>query len=130
VNVTPLLANAATVTTTGPVVAPVGTGAAMLVVLQVVGVVKMPLNVTLLVPWVAPKFTPRIVTEMPTGPEIGESPLMPGATVKVTPLLVAAPTVTATGPVLAPLGTGTTMLVLLQLVGLAATPLNLTLLAP
>lgn len=45
---TPLLATPPTVTTTLPVVAPVGTGATMLVALQVVGVVAVPLNVTVL----------------------------------------------------------------------------------
>jgi hypothetical protein len=45
-----LLAAPLTVTTTLPVVAPLGTGAAMLVALQPVGVVAMPLNETVLVP--------------------------------------------------------------------------------
>ena len=48
--VTPLLAVPPTVTTTFPVVAPVGTGTAMLVALQLVGVAEVPLNVTVLVP--------------------------------------------------------------------------------
>src|SRR5256885_11850821 len=46
-------------------------------------------------------------------------------TVKLTPLLATPPTVTITLPVVAPVGTGATMLVALQLVGVAATPLNL-----
>jgi len=50
VNVTPLLACALTVTITGPVVAPTGTGTVMLVVLQLVGVAVVPLKVTALVP--------------------------------------------------------------------------------
>ncbi len=50
VNVTPLLATPLTVTMTLPVVAPLGTGAAMLVALQLVGVVAMPLNRTVLLP--------------------------------------------------------------------------------
>jgi hypothetical protein len=50
VKVTPLLATPLTVTMTLPVVAPLGTGAAMLVALQLVGTVAMPLNVTVLVP--------------------------------------------------------------------------------
>ena len=57
-----------TVTTTLPVVAPAGTGATMLVALQLVGVAAVPLNVTVLVPCVAPKFVPVIVTEVPTTP--------------------------------------------------------------
>ena len=51
-------------------------------------------------------------------------------TVNVTPLLVMPPTVTTTLPVVAPEGTGTTMLVALQLVGVAAMPLNVTVLDP
>ena len=43
-------------------VAPVGTDAMMLVALQLVGVAGIPLNVTVLVPCVAPKFVPVIVT--------------------------------------------------------------------
>ena len=51
-------------------------------------------------------------------------------TVKGTPLLACPTTVTTTLPVVAPEGTGTMMLVSLQLVGLAATPLNVTVLVP
>jgi hypothetical protein len=69
---TPLPEKPPTVTTTFPVVAPLGTGTAILVLLQVVGVPAVPLNVTVLVPWVAPKLVPVIVTELPTGPEFGE----------------------------------------------------------
>ena len=68
---TPLLGNPPTVTTTLPVVAPVGTGTAMLVALQVVGVAAVPLNVTVLVPAVVPKFAPVIVTAVPTAPDVG-----------------------------------------------------------
>ena len=50
VKVTPLLADPPTVTTTNPVVAPEGTGAAMLVALQLVGVAAVPLKVTELDP--------------------------------------------------------------------------------
>ena len=67
---TPLLAAPPTVTTTFPVVAPLGTGTTMLVALQLVGVAAVPLNVTVLVPCVAPKFVPAIVTEVPTGPDV------------------------------------------------------------
>ncbi len=50
VKVTPLLATPPTVTTTLPVVAPLGTGAVMLEAIQLVGAVAMPLNVTVLEP--------------------------------------------------------------------------------
>jgi hypothetical protein len=67
---TPPLATPPTVTTTFPVVAPVGTGTAMLVALQLVGVPAVPLNVTVLVPCVVPKFVPVIVTAVPTAPDV------------------------------------------------------------
>jgi hypothetical protein len=50
VKLTPLLATPPAVTTTLPVVAPAGTGAAILVALQLVGVAVAPLKVTELVP--------------------------------------------------------------------------------
>src|SRR5438445_505957 len=85
----PLLAAPLTVTTTSPVVAPFGTGAAMLVALQLVGVAAMPLNVTVLVPWLAPKFVPVTVTGVAIGPKIGLRLLIVGVgrTVKFIPLL-------------------------------------------
>jgi hypothetical protein len=129
VNVTPLLARPATVTTTGPVVAPVGTGTTIEVAPQLVGVAATPLNVTVLVPCVAPKFVPLIVTEVPTGPDVGDSPLMLGATVtvKVTPLLARPAAVTTTGPVVALEGTVAEMLVGVQLpICVAAAPLKVT----
>jgi hypothetical protein len=132
VKFTLLLANPTAVTTTLPVVAPVGTGAAMLVALQNVGVVAMPLNVTVLVPCVVPKFAPAIVTDVPTAPELGVRLVMLGgtSTVKLTPLLATPPTVTTTLPVAAPAGTGTAMLVALQLVGVADVPLKVIVLLP
>jgi hypothetical protein len=66
---TPLLATPPTVTTTFPVVAPLGTGTVILVSLQLVGVPTVPLNVTVLVPC-APKFVPVIVTAVPTDPDV------------------------------------------------------------
>ena len=48
----------------------------MLVALQLVGVAAVPLNVTVLVPAVAPKFAPVIVTAVPTGPDVGVSVVM------------------------------------------------------
>ena len=55
-------------TTTLPVVAPAGTGTTMLVADQVVGVAVVPLNVTVLVPFVAPKLVPVIVTDVADRP--------------------------------------------------------------
>jgi hypothetical protein len=130
VKLTPLLAAPPTVTTTFPVVAPEGTGTPMLMAFQLVGVVAVPLNVTVLEPWVDPKFVPVMVTEAPTAPVAGDRPVIPGRTVKAAPLLATPFTVTTTFPVVAPEGTGTAMLVALQLVGVAALPLNVTELEP
>jgi hypothetical protein len=78
VKTTPLLATPATVTTTLPVVAPAGTGTTMLVALQLVGVAAVPLNVTVLVPCVAPKFAPVIVTGVASAALAGEIPEIEG----------------------------------------------------
>jgi len=105
----------------------------MLVALQFVGVAVVPLNFTVLVPCVAPKFAPAIVTDVPTSPDVGFRLVMLGAgavIAKFTPLLATPPTVTTTLPVVAPVGTGTTMLVALQLVGVPVVPLNFTVLVP
>ncbi len=134
VKATPLLGTPPTVTTTFPEAAPPGTGRVMLVALQLVGVPGVPLKLTALVPCVAPKFVPAIVTEVPTTPDVGLRLVMFGAaaaeTVKFTPLLAIPKTVTTTLPVVAPLGTGTVILVALQLVGAPAVPLNFTVLVP
>jgi hypothetical protein len=87
---TPLLACPPTVTTTLPVVAPVGTGTLMLVALQFVGVPAVPLKVTVLVPCVEPKLVPVMVIDVPAAPEVGFKLVMVGAgaeIVKFTPLL-------------------------------------------
>jgi len=133
VKFTPLLATPPTVTMTLPVVAPVGTGTTTVVALQLVGVAVAPLNFTVLVPCVAPKFAPAIVTDPPINPDVGFRLVILGAgtvTVKFTPLLAVPPTVTTTLPVVAPAGTGTTMLVALQLVAVAVVPLNFRVLDP
>jgi hypothetical protein len=133
VNAAPLLATPATVTTTGPLVAPVGTGTLMLVALQLLGVAEVPLNVTVLLPGVDPKFVPAIVTLVPTTADDGVRLVMVGGgtvTVNAAPLLATPPTVTTTCPLVAPVGTGTLMLVALQLLGAAEVPLNVTVLVP
>lgn len=132
VNGAPLLERPFAVTTTLPVVAPTGTGTTMPVLLQLVGVAAVPLNVTVLAPCAGPKLAPKMVTGVPTEPDVGERLLMLGGTVTVKrkPLLERAPTVTTTLPVVAPLGTGTTMLASLQLTGGATVPLKRTTLVP
>jgi hypothetical protein len=128
VNVTPLLATALTVTTTFPLVAPAGTGTTTLVLLQLVGVATVPSNVTVLAPWVAPKFVPVIVTEVATGPDVGDRLVIVGVgrTVKLDPLLFTPLATRTTFPVVAPDGTVTITLVALQLATLADVPLKLT----
>jgi uncharacterized protein YjeT (DUF2065 family) len=136
VKLAPLLARPLTVTTTLPVTAPAGTGAITLVPLQLVGVALTAPNMTVLVPCVAPKFAPVIVSRVPTTPELGLKLVILGAglvvvTVKLAPLLAWPPTVTTTLPVTAPTGTDTTMVVQFQLVGVAFTPPpNMTVLVP
>jgi hypothetical protein len=135
-NALPLLAEPLTITITLPDVAPFGTGTAMLAELQLVGVACVPLNVTVLVPWVAPKFVPVIVIDVPMAPEFTDKLVIfgpdPDALVaaKNTALLVMPPTVTTTSPEVAPLGTGATIDVAAQLVGVAVVPLNVKVLAP
>jgi hypothetical protein len=128
----PLLDTPLALTTTLPVVAPVGTGTTIDPLPQVVGLPAVPLNLTVLDPCDAPKFEPVIVTDVPTTPEVGERLVMPGvgSTVNVEPALATPPTVTTTLPVVAPFGTGTTIDVALQLPGIAAVPLNFTVLVP
>jgi hypothetical protein len=135
VKLAPLLPSPPTVTMTLPVVAPLGTGATMLVAPQLVGIAAVPLNVTVLVPCVEPKFVPVMVTEVPTGPELGERPLMLGATVtvKLAPLLASPFTVTTTLPLVAPVGTATVMLLLQFDAGVTVptdVPLKVTVLDP
>src|SRR5262245_16854919 len=94
---------------------------------QLVGVAVVPLNFTVLVPFVDPKFDPAIVTDVPIGRLAGVRPVMAGAvlvavTLKGWPLLAAPATVTTTLPLVAPDGTGTTMLDADQFVGVAVVP--------
>jgi uncharacterized membrane protein (DUF441 family) len=134
VKLMPLLARPPTVTTTLPVVAPVGTVMVMLVAFQFAAVPALvPLAVTVLVPWLAPKSPPVMVKNVPTAPEEGDKLVMLGGTVtmNVTPLLATPPTVTTTSPVVAPLGTVTVMPVSLQLEAVPLlVPLKVTVLVP
>jgi hypothetical protein len=131
-NATAGLARPPTVITTLPLIAPAGTGTTMLVADHDVGTAVVPLNVMVLVPWVAPKLVPLIVTTVATGPLDGERLVMTGATITVygSALLARPPTVTTTLPEVAPAGTGTTMLLADHDVGVAAVPLKVTVLVP
>ena len=130
VNAKPLLAAPPTVTTTFPLVAPAGTITPMLVADQLVAAAVVPLNFTVLVPCVAPKLLPVIVTAVPAGPLLGATPVREAVTVYGRLLLARPVTVTTTLPVVAPAGTGTAMLLADQLVGVAAVPLKATVLVP
>jgi len=91
-NETPLLATPPTVTTTFPVVAPLGTTALIEVGVQLEMVVAgVPLNVTVL--GVEPKFAPVIVTDVPTFPEVGDRLVMLGDAANSVPVKPA-PTIT------------------------------------
>ena len=115
VKATPLLGIPPTVTTTLPVIAPAGTVTPMLVAVQFENVVAgVPPKVTVLVPWLDPKFEPMMVIDVPTAPENWLRLVMLGATVKATPLLATLDTVTTTLPVVAAAGTLTVTLVALQ----------------
>src|SRR2546427_13273410 len=97
----------------------------MLVALQLVGVAAVPLKVTVLVPCVDPKFVPLIVTEVPTGPEVGEKPVMLGAAediAKLPPSVIATPTATLPLAAVSPTGTDFLMPVVLQRVAVSAAP--------
>jgi hypothetical protein len=78
-----LLARPPTVTTTLPVDAPAGTGATMLELDHDVGVAAVPLKVTVLLPLLAPKLLPLIVTAVATGPLVGDKLVSVGGTVTV-----------------------------------------------
>jgi hypothetical protein len=132
-----------TVTTTFPVVAPEGTCTAIDESLQLATeAAAMPLNITVLEPWLDPKLDPEIVTRVPTAPDEGDTPVMIGdpedpedpeelVTVKLTPLLAVPPTVTTTFPVVAPAGTCAAIDEPVQLTtDVAAVPLNITVLDP
>jgi hypothetical protein len=67
-----LLGRPPTVTTTFPVVAPVGTATTILVADQLVGVAVVLLKVTTLVPFAVPKLVPVIVTTVPIAPAEGD----------------------------------------------------------
>jgi hypothetical protein len=93
------------------------------------GVTAVPLNFTVLFADVVLKFKPVIVTDVPTAPLVGLKLVIEGATVKLVELVpVCPPAVTEIGPVVAPDGTVVTMLVVVLDVGIAAVPLNDTLL--
>src|SRR5438270_925596 len=82
------------VTVIGPIVALVGTWTVIKVALQLeAAAASTPLNLTVLVPWLAPKFVPVMLTTVPTTPPPGvnEVTVGGGRTVKVPPLVAVPP---------------------------------------
>lgn len=73
-----------------------------------------------------------IVTKTPAEPDMGDALVIEGVglTVKLTPLLSSPSTVSTTLPVVAPVGTRALIWVLFQFVGVAVTPLNVSVLLP
>ena len=114
-----------------PVVAPAGTVAVIVVgVLTTNEGAITPLNLTTVAPV---KFVPVIVTEVPTGPEVGRKLVIVGAdppegTVKFVELVPVPPAVvTEIGPVVAPAGTAAfTLMADLNKNPVPVTPLNFT----
>src|SRR5258706_390194 len=114
----------ATVTTTGPVVAAVGTTAVICVSPHAVTEAGSPLKVMVLLLCTDPKPVPLTTTVEFTGPEDGDNPVIVGApsTVRLTALLVTPKRVTVSGPLTAPFGTWNQRLVSLQADGPIAMP--------
>jgi len=83
VSVAELLATPPTDTTTLRVVPPAGTVTQILVSLQLVTAAAVPLNVTVLVLWDAPKLLPEMATSAPTGADAGDRLAIPGGGVTV-----------------------------------------------
>lgn len=129
VKLSALLAIPPAVIITFPVIAPDGTVAMTSPSLQLVAVAAVPLNLRVLVPWLAPNPAPVIVTVAPIPPALGVKVVMPGpaVTLNAAPLLTSPDAVvTTTLPDVAPEGTGTVMLDDPQPEGVAGRPLNVT----
>ncbi len=111
-----------------PVVAPAGTTAVILVVVEDLTLATTPLNLTVLLPGVALKLTPVIMMSAPVAALTGVKFEMVGTgTVKLPALFPVIPfMVTDIGPVVAPAGTDVVILVDVEAVTTATTPLNLT----
>lgn len=112
----------------GPVVAPAGTVAVIWVPEVTLNGAATPLNVTEVAPVNA---LPLIVTVVPALPEVGLNEVTAGSTPKLVELVaLPAGVVTVMGPVRAPDGTVAVIFVSDVTVNAAATPLNVTEVAP
>src|SRR5437763_15278729 len=94
----PLLATPLALTTTFPVVAPLGTVTPILDAPHDVTLAVVPLNVTVPVPCEEPNVDPVTVTAAPTAPVVIDKLVMPGAATTFTPSLAPARPFTATTP--------------------------------
>jgi hypothetical protein len=114
----------------GPVVAPSGTVAVIFVSESTVKTEAVPLNRTAVAP---EKAEPLIVTDVPTGPDVGENPLIDGGgiTEKVEELVAVPPGVTTEiAPLVAPFGTVAVIFVSESTEKIVVVPLNRTSVAP
>jgi len=127
---TPLLDCPPTETTTELLTAPLGMETTILLGDHSTGADVVDPNATVDAPWTKPKLDPEIVTSVPTGPAFGETLVIEGLTENPIPGLETPLTMAVTAPVVAPTGTGATMVVLLQLLAVAGVPLKLIVLAP
>jgi hypothetical protein len=121
-----------TVMAIGPVVAPDGTVVVILVDDDAVTIAEIPLKVTELLAGVVLKFVPEIVTVAPTAPLAGVNPVKVGVgdTVKLFALKMVMPfSVKEILPVVAPIGTVVVILVTVEAVTVAATPLKVKMLS-
>lgn len=121
-----------TVRVIGPVAAPEGTEVVILVDEDAVTVAEIPLKVTELLAGVVLKFVPEMVTVAPSAPLAGVNPVKVGvgATVKLFVLKIVMPfRVKEILPVVAPIGTVVVILVAVEAVTLAATPLKVKMLS-
>lgn len=121
-----------TVRVIGPVAAPEGTEVVILVDEDAVTVAEIPLKVTELLAGVVLKFVPEMVTVAPSAPLAGVNPVKVGvgATVKLFVLKIVMPfRVKEILPVVAPIGTVVVILVAVEAVTVAATPLKVKMLS-
>ena len=121
-----------TVRVIGPVAAPEGTEVVILVDEDAVTVAEIPLKVTELLAGVVLKFVPEMVTVAPSAPLAGVNPVKVGvgATVKLFVLKIVMPfRVKEILPVVAPIGTEVVILVAVEAVTVAATPLKVKMLS-
>src|SRR5260370_30725641 len=126
------MADALTAATRGAFLAPIGVGGVMLVLLQEKGEAGVPLNVIVLATCRSPKRVAVRATGVPMIAEHGEQPVMTGITRKDFALLDApfTVTITSTKPGAKLLGTGATIFVSLQRLGIDAVPPKVTVLLP